>query len=153
MPPEQARGLVAGVGQRSDVFGLGAVLCKILTGQPPCIGPDAGSVRLQAIEACPDGACARLEACGADAELIRLAKRCLAPSKADRPAEGGEVATPESNARVRITLGKIYFMARAWPRITRFAGGSSCSSGGVSPRRGGIRRPSGRWRRRGRSSS
>jgi tetratricopeptide (TPR) repeat protein len=93
MPPEQARGLVADIDQRSDVFGLGAVLCEILTGQPPYIGPDAGTVRRQAMEAGLDAASTRLNASGADAELIQLAERCLAPGKANRPADGGEVAS------------------------------------------------------------
>ena len=35
---------------------------------------------------------ARLDACGADPELIALAKRCLAPKREDRPADAGEVA-------------------------------------------------------------
>src|SRR2546430_1476224 len=30
--------------------------------------------------------------CGADAELVALAKACLAPAKTDRPTGGGEVA-------------------------------------------------------------
>jgi len=50
-------------------------------------------VRLQAVEGRLDEATARLEGCGADAELIQLAERCLAPNKADRPADGGEVAS------------------------------------------------------------
>src|SRR5262249_40479632 len=37
-------------------------------------------------------ACARLNACGADAELVQLASSCLAPAKEDRPANGEAVA-------------------------------------------------------------
>jgi serine/threonine protein kinase/Flp pilus assembly protein TadD len=92
MAPEQARGLGAEVDRRSDVFGLGAILCQVLTGEPPYVGPDADAVRLRATEADLGETLARLRGCGADPELVRLAERCLAPRKADRPADAGEVA-------------------------------------------------------------
>src|SRR5262249_25806795 len=37
MPPEQARSEVGRLDERADVFGLGAILCVILTGQPPYV--------------------------------------------------------------------------------------------------------------------
>jgi serine/threonine protein kinase len=48
MAPEQARGLIEEVDRRSDVFGLGGILCRILTGEPPYGGPCAEAVRLPA---------------------------------------------------------------------------------------------------------
>jgi tetratricopeptide (TPR) repeat protein len=90
MPPEQANGRIEEMDRRSDVFGLGAILCEILTGQPPYVGTKAEVVR----QACaPDlaNADARLQACGADAELVALARDCLSARPSDRPRDASEV--------------------------------------------------------------
>jgi len=92
MPPEQARGAWDRVGPHSDVFALGGILCAILTGQPPYPVGDSAAVLRQAAAADLAGARARLDGCGADAELVALAKRCLSPEPAGRPADAGGVA-------------------------------------------------------------
>ncbi|HZU38869.1 MAG TPA: tetratricopeptide repeat protein, partial [Gemmataceae bacterium] len=91
MAPEQARGEVQRVDERTDVFGLGGLLCEILTGKPPFPGRALDAKR-KAQAALMEDAYARLDQYGEDAELIDLAKRCLAPEPADRPRHAGEVA-------------------------------------------------------------
>jgi hypothetical protein len=99
MPPEQAIGAVDQIDQRSDVFGLGALLCAILTGKPPYAGADSESIRQLAAWAKLDDAFTRLQACGAEPGLVALCKRCLSAEKADRPADAGAVAREVANLR------------------------------------------------------
>ena len=92
MPPEQANGDIANLDRRADVFGLGAILCEILTGKPPYVGRSGEEVRRKAANGDLADATARLDACGADAELIALTKKCLAPEAIDRPKDAQAVA-------------------------------------------------------------
>jgi tetratricopeptide (TPR) repeat protein/tRNA A-37 threonylcarbamoyl transferase component Bud32 len=92
MPPEQANGDVALVDRRADVFGLGAILCEILTGKPPFVGRSAEEVRRKACNGDLADALARLGACGADADLVVLTKTCLSPEAVDRPKDALTVA-------------------------------------------------------------
>lgn len=93
MAPEQARGEV--LSARSDVFALGAMLCEVLTGSPP-FAEDGPTPLLDVLsrtrQADLSGACDRLAHCGADAELIALARECLSPQPPGRPTDGGAVA-------------------------------------------------------------
>jgi serine/threonine protein kinase len=92
MAPEQARGRDAASDPRCDVFGLGAILCEILTGQPPYVGPDVATVTRLASAGDQMETTRRLTECRADPGLIGLARQCLAPDPAARPADAGEVA-------------------------------------------------------------
>jgi serine/threonine-protein kinase len=92
MAPEQARGEVDRVDERADVFGLGAILCEILTGAPPFPAPSLHEVISQARAAELGDAFDRLERCGAEADLVRLTRECLSPRAADRPRNAGVVA-------------------------------------------------------------
>src|SRR6202008_2973157 len=91
MPPEQANGDVARLDRRADVFGLGAILCEILTGKPPYVGRSSEEVRRKAANGDLTDALTRLDACGADRELISLTRACLAPEASDRPRDAQAV--------------------------------------------------------------
>ena len=92
MPPEQAMGDVERMDERSDVFALGAILCEILSGQPPYVGEPDELIGMAAMSKL-DSAHERLAGCSADDELVELTKRCLLPTPAARPKSAEIVAT------------------------------------------------------------
>ena len=92
MAPEQARGEVEAIDERADVFALGSILCEILTGQPAFVGPRSVDIQRRAADGDLSGAWLRLDACDAEAELLALARDCLAPERGARPRDAGVVA-------------------------------------------------------------
>jgi len=92
MPPEQALGEIDNLDERADVFGLGAILCEILTGKPPYVADDGTRVYRMASRGKLEECFQRLDACGADAELIALTKHCLELEPQNRPRDAGELS-------------------------------------------------------------
>ena len=92
MAPEQASGETDRIDRRADVFGLGAILCEILTGQPAFTGRGAVEIIRKAMAGDTADALARLDGCAAEPELIALARDCLAVNPEHRPRDAGLVA-------------------------------------------------------------
>jgi WD40 repeat protein/serine/threonine protein kinase len=92
MPPEQALGEIDVMDERADVFGLGAILCEILTGKPPYVGDDGTQIFRLASRGKLTDCFERLDACGADEDLIALTKLCLELEPDDRPGNAGVLA-------------------------------------------------------------
>lgn len=79
MPPEQHLGMSS---RAADVFGLGAILSEILTGE--VIAENLAEALQQ------------LESCESDSDLLELARDCLQANASDRPKDAGVVATRTS---------------------------------------------------------
>ena len=90
MAPEQARG--EEVDERADVFGLGAILCHILTGRPAVLGSNPRGIIEKTGQDDLAETHQRLLACGADADLSGLALACLTARREDRLPHAGVVA-------------------------------------------------------------
>ncbi len=91
MAPEQARGALDTIDERADVFGLGSILCEILTGLPAYSGRSTAELYRMAERADLCDALARLDLCGASVELVALARSCLAATAKERPRDASVV--------------------------------------------------------------
>jgi tetratricopeptide (TPR) repeat protein len=115
MPPEQARG-DRRVDPRADVFSLGAVLFKCITGRLPFEGEDVMAVLLKLVlEEPPRLGQLRPEVPPALEDLVA---RMLAKEAEGRPADGVEVA----RLLVGIELGDVGDAAPAMPAIAALTG-------------------------------
>jgi PAS domain S-box-containing protein len=92
LAPEQARGDLDQVDMRSDVFGLGGLLCEILTGRAPHQGTNSTESFERAVRGDLSEALARLDTVSAPLDLVRLARQCLDPDPDRRPESGIQVA-------------------------------------------------------------
>jgi serine/threonine protein kinase len=87
MAPEQARGKWD---ERTDVYGLGALLYAALTGTPPADGDNLAECLVQVMSGSPPDP--RQHAPEIPSELAALCRRCLAKEPAERYASAQELA-------------------------------------------------------------
>lgn len=91
LAPEQARGEVNRIDQRSDIFALGSILCEILTGKPPFCGETMAETYKQAVKGDISKISRLLDGCKGPRSIVGLAKKCLSPKRSDRPENVGEI--------------------------------------------------------------
>ncbi|MBV8757020.1 MAG: protein kinase [Deltaproteobacteria bacterium] len=125
MPPEQARG--DGVDQRADVYALGALLYKVLSGRAPYKGSVAKEV-VDLVKAGPPTPIEQLVP-DAPAELVAIVNKAMARAPADRYVTASELAqdlqrfeTGQLVGAHRYTVGQL---VRRWAHRYRVAIGVS----------------------------
>jgi tetratricopeptide (TPR) repeat protein len=124
MAPEQVRGV--GVGPRTDVYGLGAVLFELLAGRPPFAGADAADVMGLILKAEPPGV--RKLAPGVPRDLAVIVAKCLEKDPAARYPSARDAADDLDRflAHKPITARPVGAAERAWrgakrnPVVTAF---------------------------------
>ncbi|MBI5362271.1 MAG: protein kinase [Planctomycetes bacterium] len=86
MAPEQARGEVEAVDERSDVYAVGSMLYHLLSGHRPYLPPGTKLDALEMLRAVVAGPPARLDANAAPPELVAVCEKAMARGKDARYA-------------------------------------------------------------------
>ncbi|MFC1609933.1 WD40 repeat domain-containing serine/threonine protein kinase [Myxococcota bacterium] len=117
MSPEQVMGRIGDIDERSDVWGLGAMLYELLTGEPPFEGElvvevfeKVASAPLRSLgEVCP----------GVPPELAAVATRALKKKREERYQSASELAAEVS---AFMTGGRVQaYSYSSWELLRRFA--------------------------------
>lgn len=82
MPPEQAKGQLDQIDERSDLYSLGTVLYELLTGVPPYSGKSTAEILAKVVDAKP--APINSHARNAPSELVAICMRAISPHPHDR---------------------------------------------------------------------
>ena len=90
MAPEQARGDIRAIDERTDVWSLGAILYQLLTGRPPFVGQGPGDTIDQVLNT--DPAPVRRQAPGVPRALATVCDVCLQKDPGDRYASMRDLA-------------------------------------------------------------
>jgi serine/threonine-protein kinase len=109
MAPEQAKGALPAIGERTDIFGLGALLYFILTGRPPFEGASASEALTRARAGLfrdPE----RTERGARAPALCRIVRKAMAADTADRHATVLEL---EEDVRGFLNVG-LHFPSRVF---------------------------------------
>lgn len=114
MSPEQARGELASIDERSDVYSLGAILYELIVGEPPFTGTDALQIVRKVYTEPAPNVRAREPRC--PLELAAIATRALAKAKEERYPDAQALA---ADLAAFLTGGLVAAHRYGWGALAR----------------------------------